>query len=195
MLEFENTIQIDRPIEVVFAFLADFENVPKWNYFVQEVRKTSAGPVGVGATYHQVRKTDEQDFRVTEYEPYQRLVVETSPQASPKFRRRFTLQGEGSGTLILDEWELDTGKPAIIERLAAGKVRSGVRDNLGKLKQLLETGSVRLQDGREGFCRSCGCARHCCGDPACNVPGTNPKCQAHLRVRGDGSVRAALGGP
>lgn len=149
MLEFENTIEIDRPIDVVFAFLADFENVPKWNYFVREVRKTSAGPVGVGTSYHQVRKTDEQDFRVMEYERSHRLVVETLPQSSPKFMRRFTLQEVGMGTRILDEWELDTGKPAIIERLAAGKVRSGVRENLGKLKQLLETGRVVLQDGRQ----------------------------------------------
>jgi len=29
MLEFENTIRIDRPIDEVFAFLSDFENIPK----------------------------------------------------------------------------------------------------------------------------------------------------------------------
>lgn len=149
MLDFENSIQIDRPIDVVFAFLADFENVPKWNYFVVEVKKTSAGPVGLGTTYHQVRKTDEQDFGITEFERNYVVAVQTLPQASPKFLRRFTLQEEGSGTLILDQWELDTGKPAIIERLAGGKVRSGVRENLGKLKRLLETGSVILQDGRK----------------------------------------------
>jgi uncharacterized membrane protein len=29
---FENTVILRRPIEDVFGFLADFENVPKWNY-------------------------------------------------------------------------------------------------------------------------------------------------------------------
>jgi uncharacterized membrane protein len=29
MSDFENTVTIDRPAEEVFAFLADFENVPK----------------------------------------------------------------------------------------------------------------------------------------------------------------------
>ncbi|HSM57955.1 MAG TPA: SRPBCC family protein [Candidatus Sulfomarinibacteraceae bacterium] len=149
MIEFENSLRIDRPIDEVFAFISDFENVPKWNYFVLEVTKTSEGPVDVGTTYHQIRKTDEQDFRVIEFQTNQKIAVKTLPKASPQFRRRFTLQAEGSATYILDEWELDTGKPALIEKLGAGKVKSAVGENLSKLKSLLETGSVILQDGRE----------------------------------------------
>jgi uncharacterized protein YndB with AHSA1/START domain len=45
---FENTVMIGRPIEEVFAFFSDFENVPKWNYAIVETRKVSEGPVGVG---------------------------------------------------------------------------------------------------------------------------------------------------
>ena len=52
MLEFENTIYIDRPIDEVFAYLSDFENIPKWNYFVLEVRQRSENPIGIGTTYH-----------------------------------------------------------------------------------------------------------------------------------------------
>jgi hypothetical protein len=43
---------------------------------------------------------------------------------------------------------LDTGKPALVEKLAGGNVKSAVTENLQKLKQLLETGKVILQDGR-----------------------------------------------
>jgi uncharacterized protein YndB with AHSA1/START domain len=52
---FENTVMIARPIEDVFGFLADLENIPNWNYAIVETRKVSKGPVGVGTTYHQVR--------------------------------------------------------------------------------------------------------------------------------------------
>jgi uncharacterized membrane protein len=38
VLEFENTIHIDRPVNEVFELLSDFENIPKWNYYVLEVR-------------------------------------------------------------------------------------------------------------------------------------------------------------
>src|SRR5215216_6991398 len=83
MLEFENTIRIDRPIDEVFAFLSDFENIPKWNYYVLKVRQVSESPRGIGTTYHQVRKTDEQDFRIIEFELHHRVAVKTLPQSSP----------------------------------------------------------------------------------------------------------------
>jgi hypothetical protein len=48
MATFQNTVTIRRAIDDVFAFLADFENVPTWNYAIVETKKTSPGPVGVG---------------------------------------------------------------------------------------------------------------------------------------------------
>ena len=149
MLEFKNTIRIDRPIEEVFAFLSDFENIPKWNYYVLEVRQLSENPIGIGTTYHQVRKTDEQDFHITEFEANRTVAVKTLPQSSPSFERRFTLYEEGNTTLIRDEWKLDTGRPVVLEKLAGGRVKSAVAENLAKLQELLEEGRVVLQDGRQ----------------------------------------------
>jgi uncharacterized protein YndB with AHSA1/START domain len=48
---FEATTVIDRPIEQVFAFLADGENDPKFSPRVLEIAKTTDGPPGVGAVY------------------------------------------------------------------------------------------------------------------------------------------------
>ena len=149
MLEFENTIHIDRPVDEVFAFLSDFENIPKWNYYVLEVRQLSKNPIGVGTTYHQIRKTDEQDFRIVEFEPNHMVAVKTLPQSSPDLEMRFTLYEEGDTTRIRDEWKLDTGMPAILELLVRRRVKSAVAENLAKLKELLERGRVVLQDGRQ----------------------------------------------
>ncbi len=149
MLEFENTIRIDRPVDEVFAFLSDFENIPQWNYYVLEVRQLSDSSIGIGTTYHQIRKTDEQDFRIIEFEPDHMVAVKTLPQSSPSFEMRFTLYEEGNTTRIRDEWKLDTGRPAILERLAGGRVKSAVAENVAKLKELLEEGRVVLQDGRQ----------------------------------------------
>ena len=55
MQTFENTVTIQRPADEVFAFLADFENIPRWNYAIEETKKASAGPVGVGTRYRQTR--------------------------------------------------------------------------------------------------------------------------------------------
>jgi uncharacterized membrane protein len=149
VLEFENTIVIERPIDELFAFLSDFENIPKWNYYVLEVRQLSESPIGVGTTYHQVRKTDEQDFRIIEFEPDHTIAVKTLPHSSPGFERKFTLYEEENTTRLRDQWKLDTGRPAVLERLARGRVRSAVSENLAKLKELLEEGRVVLQDGRQ----------------------------------------------
>jgi len=147
-IKFENTIRIDRPIIEVFTFLSDLENIPKWNYYVLEVKKLSNGPVGIGSLYHQVRKTDEQDFRITEFDKNHKLVVKTLPQSSPSLEMGFTLYEEGNSTRIRDEWRLDSGWPAPLEWFGSGRVKSGVAENLTKLKQLLEEGKVVLQDGR-----------------------------------------------
>jgi uncharacterized membrane protein len=149
VLEFENIIYIGRPIEEVFAFLSDFENIPKWNYYVLEVRQLSANPIGVGTTYHQIRKTDEQDFQIIEFEPNHSVAVKTLPHSSPSFERKFTLYAEGDTTHIRDEWKLDTGRPAVLERLARRRVKSAVAENLAKLEELLEEDRVVLQDGRQ----------------------------------------------
>jgi uncharacterized membrane protein len=150
VLEFENTIPIDRPIDEVFAFLSDFENIPKWNYYVLEVSQLSESPIGTGTTYHQVRKTDEQVFRIIEFEPNNTVAVKTLPKSSPSFERRFALyMRRGDTTRIRDQWKLDTGRPALLERLARGRVKSAVSENLTKLKELLQEGRVVLQDGRQ----------------------------------------------
>ena len=52
-MQFANTITIARGLAEVFAYLAHFENVPRWNYAISDTRKTSSGPVGVGSRYQQ----------------------------------------------------------------------------------------------------------------------------------------------
>jgi hypothetical protein len=75
--------------------------------------------------------------------------VRTLPQSSPSFERRFTLYEEGDTTRLRDEWKLDTGRPAVLERVARGRVKYTVAENLVMLKELLEEGRVSLQDGRQ----------------------------------------------
>jgi uncharacterized protein YndB with AHSA1/START domain len=148
MLEFENTITIDRPLSEVFEFVADPQNFPRWNYYVLEVSKLSDGPIGVGTAYHQVRKTDQQDFRITEFVPNRRMALKTSPHSTPQLEMRLTFQEQAGTTQVRDVWKLDTGLPTPLEWLGTGRVRSAVAENLAKLKQLLEEGQAILQDGR-----------------------------------------------
>ena len=145
-MQFTNHVLIDRPVSEVFAFVSNFENMPKWNYFVVETTNESAAAQGVGTTYRQRRKSDEQHYIVTEYEQGRRVAVRTVPP-SPDLEMRFSFEPAGKGTRLTDEWQLRTGLPGWLEGIGAGRVSSAVRQNLAKLKELLETGQVRLQDG------------------------------------------------
>lgn len=159
MIEFVNRIVIERPLKEVFALVSDFEKLPKWNYYVLEVKKVSDGPVGVGTIYQQIRKTDQQQFWVVEYEPNEVVTIETLPPER-KLQMRFQFKAiEGGKTQIDDGWHLETNKPRLLEWIATNKVKMAASENLEKLKILIETGQVVLQDGREMTYRPANLAR------------------------------------
>ncbi len=146
-MHFTNTLIIDRPVSETFASISNFENMPKWNYSAEETTSESPPGRGAGTIYRQRRRTDEQRFVVTDFEP-DRLVAVRTLRPARDLQMRFTVEPHGGGTRLTDDWTLDTGLPRWLERIGASRVSSAVRDNLAKLKELLETGRVRLQDGR-----------------------------------------------
>ncbi|MFZ1993455.1 MAG: SRPBCC family protein [Solirubrobacteraceae bacterium] len=54
--EFSGSAVIDRPIDEVFAFLADGTNDRKFSPRVQAIRKTTDGPAGVGTVFESTVK-------------------------------------------------------------------------------------------------------------------------------------------
>jgi uncharacterized protein YndB with AHSA1/START domain len=75
--QFEATVVIDRPIDEVFAFLADGENDPKFSPRVLEIAKTTEGPPGVGTVYASTVKDaglkTKREFKLTEFEAPTRI--------------------------------------------------------------------------------------------------------------------------
>jgi hypothetical protein len=70
--EFSGSAVVDRPIDEVFAFLADGTNDPKFSPRVKEIHKMTDGPIGVGTVFQsKVKdagvKTD-RTFELTEFE-------------------------------------------------------------------------------------------------------------------------------
>ena len=148
MIVIKNSISIKTKIGVVFHFLATPENLPKWNYYIQEVHKISSGNNDLGSRFHQIRKGDQQTFEITEYKRNKLIEFTTISNSSIKFKRRLKFSEFNSHCLLEDEFELDTGHPWLLQKLLHYKIRKGIKDNLLKLKQLLETGQTVLQDGR-----------------------------------------------
>jgi len=138
----ENVTRIERSREEVFAFLADLENMPRWDPAIQVVWKTSPSSVGVGTTYRQIRsgpERSEEVLEVTTFDPPRRLIIEG--EIGP-FRARFgfALEVAAEATRLTNWVELDP--PAIISRvvvpLAASQIKAAVGSNLERLQRILE---------------------------------------------------------
>jgi uncharacterized protein YndB with AHSA1/START domain len=69
---FSATTTINRPIDEVFAFLADGTNDRKFSPRVQDIQKTTDGPVGAGTVFASTVKdagmTTKREFELTEVE-------------------------------------------------------------------------------------------------------------------------------
>ena len=75
--DWETTVVIDRPIEEVFAFLADGTNDQKFSPRVQEITKRTDGPPGAGTVYASNVKDaglkTQREFKYTEFEAPTRI--------------------------------------------------------------------------------------------------------------------------
>jgi len=140
-MRFTNTITIHRRPDVVFDYLADLENLPRWNYAIQQTRKLTPGPVVVGSRYHQVRTVPaygEESLEVVELEPRRRLTVSGTLNALPA-RLTYVLEPEGDATLVTNDVELSTSGPlTLVAPLASRQIKSAVAANLDVLRQILE---------------------------------------------------------
>ena len=138
---FTNTLTVQQPVHVVFAYLAQFDNVPSWNYAIDSTRKVTDGPVGVGTVYHQTRsipRPSEESFVVTAIDPDRRLAIEG--EIGPFHAQiDYVLEPAGSGSTLVNTVTLgQSDLLSLAAPLAARQVKSAVAANLDVLKSLLE---------------------------------------------------------
>jgi carbon monoxide dehydrogenase subunit G len=142
METFKNRVTIRRTAEEVFAFLADFENVPRWNYAIASTTKVSPGPVGVGTVYRQIRSIPsraEEGFEVTVFQPGRRLAVEG--EIGPFHARvSYLLESLGNATRLTNDIELEPSSTLtrLLAPLAVSRVKAAVAQNLEELRRILE---------------------------------------------------------
>ena len=139
---FELSIMINRPIEEVFAVLANLENDAKWHKELVESRNTSGGSNGVGARFLLVGellgRRIETVYEVTVSEPNRIAAWKTvSGPLQLKFRRTFERVEGGTRFAIRYEGEargfLKLAWP-LITRIA----RRQHEGEMGKVKELME---------------------------------------------------------
>ena len=141
---FEGMTVIDRPIEEVFAFVADGENDPKFSPRVLEIAKTTDGPPGVGTVYASTVKDagvkTKREFKLTEFDPPTRIRwTEISKNTITVPEGGYDLAPEGDGTRVtLHNVFEGHGFGKLMVPLALRSARKGADDFGQSIKRAVE---------------------------------------------------------
>jgi uncharacterized protein YndB with AHSA1/START domain len=138
----ERTVTINRPVEEVFAFVADGRKAKHWRSGVLDVDIVSGE--GLGARYSQGVKGPggrriPADYEITEFEPNQRIAFRaTAGPVRPE--GSFTFEGMGTGTIVTFglNAELSGWKRLVMGGAVQSTMDAEMRA-LDRLKDLLET--------------------------------------------------------
>ena len=146
MATLELSIVINRPVEEVFAFVGNPENIPKWSSLSREVKITSAGPIGVGTTYRSVvaflGRRIEGETEITEYEP-NRSFAEKSKSGPFPIENRTTFERVDGGTRVNFTAVAEPGGFfKLAEPLLVGMIKRQFQADFANVKDLLESHAV-----------------------------------------------------
>lgn len=140
MVTLEASVDIERPVEEVFDYVADLRHVPDWAPSMQNVQVD--GPVRVGAKVRQTHaflgKSVDVTSEITEYEVNRSLGF-----ASPKpFRVSQTIEFEprDGGTRVRGRLQAEFGLlGSAAERVFLKKAEKEHQDDYTRLKRILES--------------------------------------------------------
>ncbi len=142
MIKVENSVVINRPVDEVFEFVSNIENLPQWAGPVLEAKQTSDGPVGVGATQTQVAqflgRKIETSHEVTEYEPNKKLSTKTTSGPLP-MEVSYILEPAAGGTKVTLGGDIDAGGFfKLAEPIVGRMLNRQTASDAANLKELLE---------------------------------------------------------
>lgn len=133
---------VDRPMTDVFAFVANLNNMSKWNSAVVSLEQITPGAVGVGTKFKSVGemmgRRIEGEVQVTTYEPHTKTGFQMN--AGPmQINVTISFKPVGTGTKIsLNAQGNPAGVFKLAEGMMQGRVKSMMEENLVRLKSVLE---------------------------------------------------------
>jgi len=140
-MRFSNAIEIRRPPDEVFSFLATPERIPSWNYAIAEAHRRPEGALAVGTRIRQRRtlpRPEWEELEITELVPGRRLVL-AGDLGPLRGTLAYDVEPTPDGTRLTNTANLEAhGALRLAAPLATGRVRSAVAQNLTALKQMLE---------------------------------------------------------
>jgi hypothetical protein len=144
MLRIDVTTLISRPVKEVWDFFNDLANSPRWTRSGSEVRQTSSGPVGVGATFESVRQMFGREIKsqtlvATEYEPERLISYVAVVPILGRVVGGYTFESVEGGTRISRWTQAELGRAEGLFGPLVGRLVNGSQGTeLANLKRLIE---------------------------------------------------------
>lgn len=143
MIDVTVATRVERPVDEVFAFVADIENEPRWHTDIVEAERLTEGEVGEGTNYRvkfrpQPMSPPEGKIEIVEFEPDRRIVARSDMgNMKPELTHVF---GEvNGGTRVTRRIRVETsGLMTLMSPLMKMMIRRRNAEFLENLKRLLE---------------------------------------------------------
>jgi uncharacterized protein YndB with AHSA1/START domain len=142
MARVEESVEIKRPVDKVFAYTTDAKSWAKWQSTIPEAEQTSEGPVGVGTgfkgTVRMMGRSMKWTAKATEYEP-NRKFGKNIDSGSMTIEQHNTYNAVGGGTRFTIVYDMKVGGLLkLLSPMLVSSMRKELRKSLGNLKGILE---------------------------------------------------------
>ena len=141
----ERSVQIDRPPETVFDFLADGRNDPRWCPKVRSAEQTLGDGPQLGARYqvvHQptrIKPAAELTSEIVAFEPPHSIALRQE-DGDGVFNVEYLIERANGGTRFTQRSEVEWKLPAPLRLIASRMVPRHLDGQMKKLKSMLESG-------------------------------------------------------
>ena len=144
MIQVNDSITNARPLPKVFAFVADMNNIPKWQAEVVKSTVVTPGPTKVGTRFTEEVKMGPMrtaaDCEVTEF-ILDKSVAFKAKSSSINYEGRILVEPFEKGTKLTMEGSAQPkGLWRLLQPMMAGEFKRSVKKELAAVKGILEKG-------------------------------------------------------
>lgn len=147
MASFEINLVINRPIEEVFTFISNPENLPRWRAATLEVKRISTEPLDVGSIargrFTFLGRPFEGNLEIITRQPHRSYAIRMTEGPFPLEARYALEPTEGGTRLTLVVQGEPGGFFKLAEPLVVSMAKRSYESDLHNLKELLEAQAVQ----------------------------------------------------
>jgi uncharacterized protein YndB with AHSA1/START domain len=144
MITLRETINVKSPIEKVYDYLVNLENVQRWQPAVIEVTRLTEGPTRVGTSFREVVRFMGRQYtstcEIVELEPNRMFAFNATSDGPLEYKTKYTFEPADGGTRLEIVGSFQTkGAWRLLEPIMKGEIRKESQMELVAVKKAIES--------------------------------------------------------